>query len=84
MKLIGVDVGGTFTDIVYTDTVTGHSIILDGLISPETARRDFGVVLTPEMTVDKGATAAVRARRVAPICWHGCGPSVQRYWHPSR
>ena len=27
MKLIGVDVGGTFTDIVCTDTETGRTII---------------------------------------------------------
>src|SRR6476620_7287244 len=27
MKLIGVDVGGTFTDIVFTDTETGRTII---------------------------------------------------------
>ena len=36
--------------------------VLDGLISSETARRDFGVVLTPEMTIDMDATAAARAR----------------------
>ena len=48
MKLIGVDVGGTFTDIVFT--------------SMDTARRDFGVVITPEMTVDPNATTAMRAR----------------------
>jgi hypothetical protein len=29
MKLIGVDVGGTFTDIVFTDTETGRTIIAD-------------------------------------------------------
>ncbi len=27
MKLMGVDVGGTFTDIVLTDTETGRTII---------------------------------------------------------
>src|SRR5882672_4745759 len=27
MKLIGVDVGGTFTDMVFTDTETGRTII---------------------------------------------------------
>ena len=96
MRLIGVDVGGTFTDIVFTDTArgaaTGHGAssadgkdnlpnpdwhapmvvcrvpydrdperVLDGLISVETARRDFGVVLTPAMTIDTDATAAARA-----------------------
>ncbi len=27
MKLIGVDVGGTFTDVVYTDTAT-HQVLI--------------------------------------------------------
>jgi N-methylhydantoinase B len=35
--------------------------VLDGLISVATARRDFGVVLTPDMTIDLDATAAARA-----------------------
>jgi hypothetical protein len=35
--------------------------VLDGFISVETARRDFGVVLTPEMTVHIAATTAARA-----------------------
>lgn len=35
MKLIGVDVGGTFTDIVCTDTVTGHTIIHKAPTTPE-------------------------------------------------
>jgi N-methylhydantoinase B len=35
--------------------------VLDGLISVATARRDFGVVLTPAMTIDTDATAAARA-----------------------
>jgi N-methylhydantoinase B len=35
--------------------------VLDGLISVETARRDFGVVLTPAMTIDTDATVAARA-----------------------
>jgi len=35
MKLIGVDVGGTFTDIVFTDTVTGHTIIHKSPTTPD-------------------------------------------------
>ncbi len=35
--------------------------VLDGLISLETAQRDFGVVITPNMTVDTAATVATRA-----------------------
>jgi N-methylhydantoinase B len=36
--------------------------VLDGLISVETARRDFGVVITPQLTIDAAATAAARGR----------------------
>jgi N-methylhydantoinase B len=35
--------------------------VLDGLISIATARRDFGVVITPAMTIDMAATVAARA-----------------------
>jgi hypothetical protein len=35
--------------------------VLDDLISVETARRDFGVVLTPALTIDTDATALARA-----------------------
>jgi N-methylhydantoinase A len=35
MKLIGVDVGGTFTDIVFTDTATGRSIIHKSPTTPD-------------------------------------------------
>jgi N-methylhydantoinase B len=37
--------------------------VLDGLISVETARRDFGVVITADGTVDVAATARARATR---------------------
>ena len=35
MKLVGVDVGGTFTDIVYTDTDTNRTITHKILTTPE-------------------------------------------------
>src|SRR5918911_466556 len=35
MKLIGVDVGGTFTDIVCADTETGHTIIHKSPTTPD-------------------------------------------------
>ena len=35
MKLIGVDVGGTFTDIVCTDTETRHTIIHKSPTTPD-------------------------------------------------
>jgi N-methylhydantoinase B len=37
--------------------------VLDGLISVDTARRDFGVVITADGTVDVDATARARAIR---------------------
>jgi N-methylhydantoinase B len=36
--------------------------VLDDIISVETARRDFGVVITPQMTVDSRATAEARGQ----------------------
>ena len=35
MKLIGVDVGGTFTDIVFTDTQTGSTIVHKAPTTPD-------------------------------------------------
>ena len=37
--------------------------VLDGLISIDTARRDFGVIIRADGTVDVGATARARATR---------------------
>src|SRR5262249_16333186 len=39
MKLIGVDVGGTFTDIVCTDTETGHTVIYKAPTTPDDLAR---------------------------------------------
>src|SRR5713226_5253207 len=35
MKLLGVDVGGTFTDIVFTDTETGRTVIHKSPTTPD-------------------------------------------------
>src|SRR5215510_9676789 len=43
MKLIGVDVGGTFTDIVCTDTETGHTVIYKSPTTPDDPAR--GVIM---------------------------------------
>ena len=43
MKLIGVDVGGTFTDIVCTDTETSHTIIHKAPTTPDDP--SHGVIL---------------------------------------
>lgn len=38
--------------------------VLDGRVSPEAARRDYGVVLTPDLSgIDRAATEALRAER---------------------
>src|SRR5215471_13013303 len=39
MQLIGVDVGGTFTDIVCTDTETGHTVIYKSPTTPDDLAR---------------------------------------------
>src|SRR5215468_11295670 len=39
MKLIGVDVGGTFTDIICTDTETGHTAIYKSPTTPDDLAR---------------------------------------------
>ncbi|MGH8067324.1 MAG: hydantoinase/oxoprolinase N-terminal domain-containing protein [Candidatus Entotheonellia bacterium] len=55
MKLIGVDVGGTFTDIVFTDTVTGRTIIHKSPTTPDDPSQ--GVV------TGVGEVSAARYRR---------------------
>ena len=35
MQLLGVDVGGTFTDIVFTDTETGRTVIHQSPTTPD-------------------------------------------------
>jgi N-methylhydantoinase B len=47
----------------------------NGLVSPEAARRDYGVVVTPDWRVDAAATAALRQERQAT---RGPLPAVTR------
>jgi N-methylhydantoinase A/oxoprolinase/acetone carboxylase beta subunit len=72
MKLIGVDVGGTFTDIVFTDTVTGRTIIHKAPTTPDDPSRGvvtgvsdlcerFGVVRREIDHVLHGTTIATNA-----------------------
>ena len=35
MKIVGVDVGGTFTDIIMTDAETGHQVVHKVPSTPE-------------------------------------------------
>ena len=39
MRMIGVDVGGTFTDIVFTDTATGRTLIHKTPTTPDDPSR---------------------------------------------
>jgi N-methylhydantoinase A/oxoprolinase/acetone carboxylase beta subunit len=40
---IGVDIGGTFTDVVLVDEGTGRIGVADGYVTAEAARRDYGI-----------------------------------------
>jgi len=65
MKLIGVDVGGTFTDLVLSETERDLERVLrdvlDGYISAQTAARDCGVIITADLALDREATVRTRA-----------------------
>lgn len=52
--------GGGYGDPMKRDPQQVLSDVTDELISAETAKRDYGVVITPDMTVDEAATAAAR------------------------
>lgn len=55
--------GGGYGDPLVRDPAAVAADVADGLISPATAARDFGVILTATGTVDTTATVA---RRAAP------------------
>jgi N-methylhydantoinase B len=55
--------GGGFGDPLERDPVLVLDDVQDGLISVETARRDYGVVLTARGGVDRSATETERNRR---------------------
>ena len=81
MKLIGVDVGGTFTDLVLSDTERDLTVIHKVPTTPadpsagvlagirelclrqlcDLAARDYGVVITRDLVLDREATARLRA-----------------------
>src|SRR2546429_250025 len=62
-----VKTGDRFVYVGPADGGYGHPYdreperVLDGFIIVETARHDFGVVLTPALTIDTDATAVARA-----------------------
>ena len=53
--------GGGYGDPLKRDPVKVADDVLDGMISVETARRDYGVVVSATGVVDTEATAALRA-----------------------
>jgi hypothetical protein len=92
MKLIGVDVGGTFTNIVFTDTVTGRTLIPKAPTAPDdpshgvvTAVGDlcerFGLARGDDETYGAQARGQVTADDVAgrPDDPHKPGPGSQSY-----
>ena len=65
---VGVDIGGTFTDIVLEmlagDPERVAADVRNEKISLDYARREHGVVIDPvALTVDAAATRALRAAR---------------------
>jgi N-methylhydantoinase B len=52
--------GGGYGQPFARDPERVRDDVLDGLISIEAARRDFGVVLRPDMSLDMAATTAAR------------------------
>ena len=52
--------GGGYGDPLLRDPEAVLADVLDGLVSAATARRDYGVVITADGTVDAAATTALR------------------------
>ena len=69
---IGVDVGGTFTDLALLDTSTGERHVSEvperADAAGRVARQAYGVACGADGVVDTEATAAIRmaARQAAP------------------
>lgn len=56
-------VGGGYGDPFERDPQKVLDDVLDGFISRETAREQYGVIITEELTVDQAATDKLRSRR---------------------
>ena len=52
--------GGGYGDPLLRDSARVREDVADGFVSAETARSDYGVVLTSPGAVDDGATASLR------------------------
>jgi N-methylhydantoinase B len=59
--------GGGFGNAFSRDPALVALDVLKGLILPEAARIDYGVILTPEGDVDEQATRDYRSRRNANV-----------------
>ena len=55
--------GGGWGNPLERDPAQVRNDVIDGLLSVDAARDDYGVVLRHEGTVDDAATAALRAQR---------------------
>ncbi len=55
--------GGGWGDPLARDPERVRTDVLEELVSPEAARRDYGVVLTKELALDAAATQTLRASR---------------------
>jgi N-methylhydantoinase B len=54
--------GGGWGDPLDRDPERVRADVLEEFVTPEAARRDYGVVLTKELALDRAATAALRAK----------------------
>lgn len=63
--IMGLPGGGGYGDPLDRDPRAVRDDVLDELVSPERAREDYGVVLTPDLEIDWEATDRLRAERRA-------------------
>ncbi|MFS8533427.1 MAG: hypothetical protein FWJ91_16885, partial [Sphaerobacter thermophilus] len=63
--IMGLTGGGGYGDPLDRDPRAVRDDVLDELVSPERAREDYGVVLTPDLEIDWEATDRLRAERRA-------------------
>ena len=55
--------GGGYGDPLERDPEAVRQDVIDGIVSPETAERDYGVVVSAAGTIDWPASTAMRADR---------------------
>ncbi|MCY4565635.1 MAG: hydantoinase B/oxoprolinase family protein [Gammaproteobacteria bacterium] len=67
LLIVGGGGGGGYGSPLERDPEQVHGDILDGLVSPERGREQYGVVLTDDGAIDRKATAALRADKRGQI-----------------